>query len=841
MRNVKKWIGLLGLWVVSAVSADNYFWGNVRFDGGGFVSAVVPSKSQADLIYVRTDVGGIYRWDATNSQWIPLMDWISQIDVGLLGAEALALDPQDPAKVYVLAGTSYFSNGKTAIFRSSDYGNTWDSTVVTDLFKAHGNGMGRQTGEKLAVDPHNSNVLFCGSRLKGLFKSSDGGVSWSQADTLGANSGSLTNDIGISFVLFDPNSTVQNGVTSTLFIGVGRSSRNLFVSHNGGASFSEITGGPTQMPMRAVLNAGSLFITYSASSGPHSVSTGSVWKYNLQTSVWTNITPKEDDGTLYGSGGQSHAHGFGGISVDPNNALHMVLSTVNFYGGNQGTSTTGAGPWGDQLFYTVDGGATWTPIFKGKSSLDPNGNQWIVGHAIHWAGSIEFDPFNPKKVWIVSGNGVFQTDDITATAQVWKYQSRGIEETVPLDIVSVPGGPLVTAIGDYDGAAYTDITASTPLHSPSIGTTYSLGYGALNGSFLRAGQVTDYSTGTGISSLVMYYSTDTAKTWTAVESVKGLHGMLAMNADGSVFFHKPENTVTFWRSADKGKTWSEVTGLNSQSQYAPIVPDPVNADKLYLLDGMGDMFASSDAGASFSKVGSVVDNSKNELSASDMKIRTVPGREGEIWVPLDQHQTWVPTGYSENGLAFSSDGGKTFTRFPSVKTCVSIGLGKAKEGAEYFTLYMWGATTNGPIGVYRSTDKGASWERINDDKHQFGGPGNGNFVVGDMNVYGRVYMSGAGRGLVYGNIDGPASSTANQFKLNLVSPHHLQVNDQWIEVYAKGYSHLVLEMVDVQGTILQKTPILQTQTQISLKHLPKTAVFARLRSGSLQLESIRLP
>jgi len=52
---------------------------------------------------------------------------------------------------------------------------------------------------------------------------------------------------------------------------------------------------------------------------------------------------------------------------------------------------------------------------------------------------------------------------------------------------------------------------------------------------------------------------------------------------------------------------------------------------------------------------------------------------------------------------------------------------------------------------YRSLDAGVSWERINDDEHQFGGSGNGHFVIGDVNVFGRVYMSTIGLGLVYGD------------------------------------------------------------------------------------------
>jgi hypothetical protein len=66
-------------------------------------------------------------------------------------------------------------------------------------------------------------------------------------------------------------------------------------------------------------------------------------------------------------------------------------------------------------------------------------------------------------------------------------------------------------------------------------------------------------------------------------------------------------------------------------------------------------------------------------------------------------------------------------------------------------VYIWGAVgILGPRGIWRSLDGGANWMRINDDAHQYGGPGDGQFIVGDMNRFGVVYMSTAGRGIVYG-------------------------------------------------------------------------------------------
>ena len=62
-------------------------------------------------------------------------------------------------------------------------------------------------------------------------------------------------------------------------------------------------------------------------------------------------------------------------------------------------------------------------------------------------------------------------------------------------------------------------------------------------------------------------------------------------------------------------------------------------------------------------------------------------------------------------------------------------------------VYVVG-TINGVWGVHRSDDGGATWTRFNDDAHQFGGIG---VMAADQNVYGRIYVSGTGRGLLYSN------------------------------------------------------------------------------------------
>lgn len=827
---VALFVGVLG--VIPVMAADTYSWGNVRMDGGGFVSAVIPSTTVDGLVYARTDVGGAYRWDNTYKVWIPLMDWVSQTDMGLFGIESIALDPNNPGRLYILAGTSYYSDSLTAILRSEDYGQTFDTTIVTSLLKAHGNGMGRQTGEKLAVDPQNSNILFCGSRNTGLFKSTDAGVSWTNVSTIGAQPGAnLVNANGISFVLFDPSSSLTTaGGTSVIYMGVSATTDNLYVSKDGGVTFTTITGGPAnQMPHRAVLRDGNLFITYSGSAGPHSVSSGAFYKYNISSATWTNITPQEN-GVYLGSGGQSYAHGFGGVSIDPNDPNHILLTTLCYYGG-QTRYGDGSEGWGDRIYVTKDGGTTWTTAFTSKdasvaanANASLNGTAWIRGKAIHWAGSIAFNPFNTDEAWVTSGNGVFHCENVNDSLPIWKFESKGLEESVPLDIVSVPGGPLVTAIGDYDGAAYTDITKSTPLHSPEIGTTHSLGYAPLTGSFLRTGHVTDYSTGTGIESDVMYYSNDTAATWVKLPTPVGSLGLVVLSADGTVLLHRPTNSSTVYRSADQGVTWTTVTGLDGQAQYAKIVCDPVNANVFYLLDQQGVLKRSTDKGISFVAAGSVQDNSQNLWQSSTGLIRTVPGREGHLWAPLDQSQTWASNGmYSTNGLAYSEDGGETWTRLSGVHSAHAVGIGKAADGAAYETIYIWGVIGDdtSPIGVYRSIDKGATWVRINDDTHQYGGPTSSGFVQGDMNVYGRVYMSSTGRGLVYGNI-GALSSIPVPLQHQSFAAGLVRTGSDLLVTAPSGNHQLLF--FNVKGKIIRFQAIQNTSTRLSLSPLAGNGV-----------------
>lgn len=831
-------IALIGIAsLIATANAEKYEWGNVRFDGGGFMSAILPSPYQKDLIYARTDVGGIYRWNASTSTWKPLMDFLSENDKGLYGTEAFALDPNDPARIYVLGGTGYFSKGRTAIFRSKDYGETWDTSYVEML--AHGNGMGRQTGEKLAVDPNMGNIVLCGSRTKGLYKSEDYGKSWKniyEVALSSATESSLNGVNGIAFVMFDESQgKLADGSTATIYIGISEQKDNLQVSKDGGKTWATIKGGPNGlMPHRAKIVDGDMYITYADGPGPHQISKGAVYKYNIKAGSWTDITPSDE--------GKKDESSYGGITIDPKDKKHIVVSTLGVYTGRHvavGMDENGElierDNYGDRIYVTTDGGVTWThgQHYGDIPNIDANGTNWIPGNAIHWAGSLEFDPFNNKKVWVTSGNGIFTTDDITAKVPVWKFESKGVEETVPLDIVSIPGGPLVTAIGDYDGGVYTNISAPVKRHFPTVGSTESMAFAPLTGTLIRTGVVTEYLQYESKNHNMMYRSDDMGETWTDMEVdglLKGPKGLVVLSADAKVLLHRPEQSASVYRSVDNGKTWTE-TKTGEQTNYARIVADPVDPNAFYVMNSMGTLYKSTDAGKTFAAAPVRLQNeSAGQYYNGGGLIRTVAGREGHLWVPMDQSQMWLPKGFSENGLAYTEDGGASWNHCDGASTAIAVGIGKAKDDSDYETIFIWGAAKSGDeIGIYRSTDKCKTFERVNDNAHTYGGPGNGNFVQGDMNNFGVVYMSTVGRGLVVGAPEGTKFAEMGLKVASLGKSASMTQQGRRLQISVPSNSVITLYSANGKQALREQ---ISGNASISLNKLPVGRYIARLRSAN---------
>ena len=692
----------------SGTPQAQFTFSQVAMGGGGFVSGVF-ATSEEGLYYARTDVGGSYRYNKDTQKWEAMSYDISEEDRGLLGIDGLAFGEKDPNRVYMLAGTEYFSNGLTCLLYSDDYGKTWNRTDLTEMIKAHGNGMGRGNGERIAVDPKNSDIVYVGGRTGGMVKSTDGGKTFTALD-MGTNT-STSNGNGICSIIIDPKSGDDSACT-TIYAAISRTQEdNLYKSTDGGATWNPVADAPKGFfTQRMKYNGdGKIAITYASAEGPwnNNRTSGGIRLLDMSNDTFTDITPVKKS--------------YGDIVIDPANPDRMVACTENIYVPQPN------GQFGDEFYVTTDGGKNWT-LLNEKMKMSDGGVEWISTASMHWCSSMAIDPNNTNKVMVVSGNGIFTCDNIWDENPEFYFFSKGIEETVPYDIISIPGGKLVSVIGDYDGFAQDNAEEYGVVHSSVAGSMTGLAVAAkATDTWVKCGGDEEKPG--------FWYTLDAGKTWNNVkysplESKKVAYGgYVGVSADGKRFFWAPGNDSSIYYSDDLGKTWTKSEGGVGAKK---IICDPVNPDYVYAASG-GAFFYSEDGGKTFTQ--------NMTLSVFNAARPVVaPGKEGVVYYPA-------------MGLQVSTDYGKTFTRMDTLSACMAVGLGKGKTDSDPYTIFVWGKPTNDdPMGLYWSEDEGKTWSRANDDEHQFGGPGNGYFVVGDMNTYGRVYMSTVGLGVVYGDL-----------------------------------------------------------------------------------------
>ncbi|MEU2437986.1 cellulose binding domain-containing protein [Streptomyces rubradiris] len=731
------------------LAADTYTWKNARIDGGGFVPGIVFNRTEKNLAYARTDIGGAYRWQQSAKTWTPLLDSVGWTEWGHTGVVSLASDPVEPDKVYAAVGT--YTNGwdptNGAVLRSADRGASWRKTDLP--FKLGGNMPGRGMGERLAVDPNRNSVLYLGAPSgKGLWRSTDSGVTWSQVTSFpnpgdyqqdpSDTSGYASDNQGIVWVTFDESTGSSGSATKTVYVGVADKDDAVYRSTDAGATWTRLAGQPTgYLAHKGVLDAanGYLYLAYSDKGGPYDGGKGRLYRYATATGAWTDISPAAEADTYYG---------FSGLSVDRQHPSTLMATAYSSW-------------WPDtQLFRSTDSGATWTkawdytsyPNRANRYTLDVSSSPWLTFGAnpsppeqtpkLGWmTEALEIDPFDSARMMFGTGATIYGTEDLTKWDSGGQFSLRpmvrGLEETAVNDLAAPPSGgaQLFSALGDIGGFRHTDLTSvpSMMYTSPTFTSTTSLDFAeAKPDTVVRVG---DLDSGPHIA-----FSTDNGANWFAGQDPSGVSGggTVAAAADGSRFVWSPAGTGVR-HTTGFGTSWAESAGIPAG---AIVESDRVDAKTFYGFKS-GRFYVSTDGGATFT-----ASPATGLPSGDGVRFKALPGAEGDVW---------LAGGAADGayGLWHSTDGGASFTRLADVEQADTIGFGKAAPGASYQTLYT-SAKIGGVRGIFRSTDKGASWTRINDDAHQWGWTGAA--ITGDPRVYGRVYVSTNGRGVVYGDPSG---------------------------------------------------------------------------------------
>ncbi|MCC8135860.1 MAG: 1,4-beta-glucanase [Ruminococcus sp.] len=743
-------------------------WGSVEIGGGGFVSGIITGQS---AMYARTDVGGAYRYNYETDEWEQLLAFINEEDRGFLSVDALAIDPTDDDTIYMLCGSAYLSDARTAIFKSTDGGESFTEYDVTDLIQVHGNGDGRQCGEAIAVDPDNPDIIYCGGDVasgdSALIWSQDGGETWEPVmgyDDLGYFSSTTLwptwTDHSVKSI-DDGAYNTQNGVATIaiedgkVYVGTSITGvANVVVADVGSDDFEPLCSDlPTEYyPSRINKDTqGNLFITYIAGLAFNG-SSGGAYKYNIATGELTDFT--EGDNAL-------PANGFGAVTADVNNPDHLVATTCGLWYSQmwQEWSDEQGPAWGDRFFKSEDGGETWVSMTPGNTKgwgqpleaeyLQDGGRSWIQNKAIHWVGAIVIDPTDSDRIFVTSGNGVFACDNTWDETPAFYFHPDGIEEVVSLDLTSVPGGAVYSAIGDYDGFIHTDVEVTGEQYQPNMGSTSAIAYCPQNPDVMVRYAENQNDTANG------FYSLDGGETWTEMNCSTGGKAAITQLEDGTYrFFQSSGSDGSVKYSDDFGETWSSCTGIpsvyGSKTTYMLVEPDMPNVVYAYATYYNSSWYYSkSEADISDACYKFCISTDYGQTFTSiDICMYDQCDSAGRI-AYLGEDNIILGAGWY--GLYNVTDGGKTVTK-KDVYYCKTVGYGAPEEEGGLNTLYMYGMPTESdPEGIYRSTDGGDTWVCINSDK-LYGGTGNGNFLVGDMNEFGTVYMSTLGCGIIYGRL-----------------------------------------------------------------------------------------
>jgi len=206
------------------------------------IGAVAVSESNPDIVYIGTGEtelrasvmqgDGVYKSTDGGRTWS---------HVGLADTQAIArmrIDPANPDIVYVAAlGHPYGANDERGVFRSRDGGKHWDKI----LFRNN-----RAGAIDLCLDPHNPRVLYAslwevyrrpwtlwsGGESSGLFKSVDGGDSWTDITRNPGLPKSLLGKINVS---------VSGADSNRVFANVEADDGGLFRSDDAGVTWTRVS------------------------------------------------------------------------------------------------------------------------------------------------------------------------------------------------------------------------------------------------------------------------------------------------------------------------------------------------------------------------------------------------------------------------------------------------------------------------------------------------------------------------------------------------------------------------------------------------------------------------
>jgi len=364
--------GLTNTYVSCLVASGNNLFVGTMHGGGVFlstdngaswsaVSGGLMNKYVYSLAVSGTNVfagtgGGIFISTNNGTNW-------SRANSGLFNATVQSI---------AASGTNLFIAAGPAVYFSTNNGKTWTNTSVLDA-------------EVRALALSGTNV-FAGTWLKGVFRSTDNGASWSASNVgltgklvsalavNGANLFAATQDSGVFLSTNNGGNwtPINNGLTSALVtafgisgtsVFAGTSSGGVFLSTNNGTSWTAVNTGLTDTYVNALAVSGMNLFAGTQSGVFLSTDNGTSW-----TTLNSGLTYKNAHALAVS--GTSIFAGSSGVFVSTNSGTNWAATSLTNHqvtailinGANVFAGTL------EGLFVSTNGGTSWTAANSGLTN-----------------------------------------------------------------------------------------------------------------------------------------------------------------------------------------------------------------------------------------------------------------------------------------------------------------------------------------------------------------------------------------------------------------------------------------------------------------------------------------
>lgn len=662
---------------------------------------------------------------------------------------------------------------------------TW--TPLGPIGAPTGGGAGRINFVRF--DPTNSNTIYVGSPAGGLWKSTNGGTSW----TTGTDNLAV---IGCSDIAIDPTNT------STLYLATGDRdagdtySIGILKSTDGGATWNATglawTVNQGRTIAKLLINPSNTSIILAATSNGiyRSTNAGTTW---TQVSTATGMKDMEfkptDPQTVYACSNKLYKSTDGGvtwtqitsglpastsvdrfaIAVTPANVAYVYILAGNasnngFYG----------------LYRSTDSGTTFTTRSTTPNLLGWNSTGNDTGGQSWYDLSVAASPTNADvvvtggvNIWRSTNGGTSWTINAHWTGTGAPYVHADVHDLIFLPgngstyWAGCDGGVFMTA---NSGGAWSDKSANM-----QIAQMYRLGMSTSNASLVVTGH---QDNGTNRLS---------GTSWSQIIGGDGMECFID-RTNNNVMYGEVYNG-DFYRSTNGGGTFTNiVSGLTGSGGWVtPWCQDPVVANTLYA--GYSQVFKSTNQGTSWAQIGTLsgsgsivsIDVAPSNtqviyVARSNAIYKTTNG--GSTWTaitgtlpvasaaityieidPTDANNVWVTfSGYSSgNKVYVTTNGGTSWTNFstglPNIPVNCIVYQNSTADGVYVGT----------DVGVYYRDNTYTSWQ-----PYFTGLP---NVIVDELEIYyatGKLRAATFGRGLWEVDLFSPGSMapvadfTANQ-------------------------------------------------------------------------------